>query len=77
ETPVFAKGQPWLLNFFDQIRFFPASNQELTEARGAFPPGGYPIRIEDTEFSYAAYARELQANSASLGRFKATQQAAF
>lgn len=77
ETPVFAKGKPWLLNFFDQIRFFPVSNQELTEARAAFPHGGYPIRIEETEFSYAAYEKELQANSASIGRFKATQQAAF
>ncbi|MBY3184403.1 urea carboxylase [Rhizobium laguerreae] len=77
ETPAFARGKPWLLNFFDQIRFFPVSNQELTEARAAFPHGGYPIRIEETEFSYAAYQRELQANAASIGRFKASQQAAF
>jgi urea carboxylase len=77
ETPAFARGKPWLLNFFDQIRFFPVSNQELTEARAAFPHGGYPIRIEETEFSYAAYEKELQINSASIGRFKATQQAAF
>ncbi|MGO7924743.1 hypothetical protein ACC755_37555, partial [Rhizobium ruizarguesonis] len=66
------KGKPWLLNFFDQIRFFPVSNQELTEARAAFPHGGYPIRIEETEFSYASYEKELQANAASIGRFKAT-----
>ena len=44
QTPAFAKGKPWLLNFFDQIRFFPVSHQELTEARAAFPHGGYPVQ---------------------------------
>jgi urea carboxylase len=77
QTPVFAKGKPWLLNFFDQIRFFPVSHQELTEARNAFPHGGYPVKIEETEFSYAAYEKELQANAVSIGTFKARQQAAF
>lgn len=77
QTPVFAQGKPWLLNFFDQIRFFPVSHQELTEARNAFPHGGYPVKIEETEFSYAAYEKELQANAVSIGTFKARQQAAF
>ncbi|AJD44322.1 urea carboxylase protein (plasmid) [Rhizobium gallicum bv. gallicum R602sp] len=76
-TPEFAKGKPWLLDFFDQIRFFPVSHGELTEARAAFPHGGYPVKIEETEFSYPAYEKELQANAVSINRFKATQQAAF
>ncbi|PDT20251.1 urea carboxylase [Rhizobium hidalgonense] len=77
QTTVFAKDKPWLLDFFDQIRFFPVSHQELAEARSAFPHGGYPVRIEETEFSYAAYELELQANAASIATFKARQQAAF
>ncbi len=77
QTPEFARGKPWLLNFFDQIRFFPVSHDALAEARAAFPHGGYPVRIEDTEFSYAAYEKELQTNAVSINRFKATQQAAF
>ncbi|TCU14672.1 urea carboxylase [Rhizobium sullae] len=77
QTPEFAKGKPWLLNFFDQIRFFPVSHEELTEARAIFPHGGYPVRIEETEFSYGAYEEELHSNAQSIGRFKATQQAAF
>lgn len=36
QTPVFDTGKPWLLNFFDQIRFFPVSHEELAEARAAF-----------------------------------------
>jgi urea carboxylase len=76
-TPAFAPGKPWLLNCFDQIRFFPVTHEELTEARAAFPHGQYPIRIEETQFSYADYARELAANSQSIDAFKASQQAAF
>jgi urea carboxylase len=77
QTPVFTKNKPWLLDFFDQIRFFPASHQELTEARAAFPHGGYPIKIEETEFSYAACEKELASNAASIAQFKTTQQTAF
>ncbi|TCR69555.1 urea carboxylase [Rhizobium sp. BK376] len=77
QTPVFAKGKPWLLDFFDQIRFFPVDHKELAEARSAFPHGGYPVRIEETKFSYAGYERELRLNETSIGTFKASQQAAF
>ncbi|MGV1964405.1 acetyl-CoA carboxylase biotin carboxyl carrier protein subunit [Agrobacterium vitis] len=47
------------------------------EARAAFPHGGYPIRIEDSAFSYASYAAELAENAESIGTFKRQQQAAF
>src|SRR5215469_7177685 len=30
-------AQPWLLRFFDQIRFFPVTHSELTEWRRDFP----------------------------------------
>jgi urea carboxylase len=76
-TPVFPPGKPWLLNFFDQIRFFPVSHDELTEARVAFPHGAYPVKIGETEFSYGAYAKELAANAAPITSFKTRQQAAF
>jgi len=76
-TPEFAPGKPWLLNFFDQIRFFPVDHQELTEARAAFPHGAYPIKIEETQFSYGDYARDLAANAESITAFKTGQQAAF
>jgi urea carboxylase len=76
-TPAFAANKPWLLNFFDQIRFFPVSHDELTEARAAFPHGEYPVRIEETTFSYADYASELAANAESIAAFKTRQQAAF
>jgi len=76
-TPVFEPGHPWLLRFFDQIRFFPVGAEELLEARAAFPHGGYPLRIEPGEFSYADYAKGLLRDRDSIAAFKRGQQAAF
>jgi urea carboxylase len=76
-TPEFEPGHPWLLRFFDQVRFFPVSADELAEARLAFPHGAYPLRIEPTEFSYADYERGLARDRDSIAAFKQRQQAAF
>jgi urea carboxylase len=77
QTSAFARGKPWLLDFFDQIRFFPVSHDELMDAREAFPHDAYQVRIEEGMFSYADYAKELSAHSETIGAFKASQQAAF
>jgi urea carboxylase len=76
-TPYFPKGSPWLLRFFDQIRFFPVSHEELMDARAAFPHGAYPLRIEEATFSYADYAGFLDRNAASISDFRSGQRAAF
>ena len=76
-TREFEFGAPWLLRFFDQIRFFPVSAEELLEARAAFPHGLYPLKIEETEFSYAAYKNFLAREAAGIAGFKRRQQAAF
>lgn len=74
-TPEFT--QPWLLRFFDQIRFFPVSADELAEIRRDFPLGRYRLRIEESTFDLARYNDFLTRESASIGAFKARQQAAF
>jgi urea carboxylase len=76
-TPYFVDGKPWLLRFFDQVRFFPVSHEELMDARERFPHGEYPIRIEETTFSYAEYAQSLADNAESIDAFRTQQQAAF
>jgi len=76
-TAVFTPGHPWLLRFFDKIRFFPVDADELREARAAFPHGQYDIRIEEGEFSHADYAKSLAEAQPSIAAFKGTQQAAF
>ena len=69
--------QPWLLRFFDQIRFFPVSHDELTEWRRDFPLGRRTIEIEDTEFRIADYRAFVAENAASIGAFEARRNAAF
>jgi urea carboxylase len=77
ETREFARGRPWLLRFFDQIRFFPVSAEELLEMREAFPHGRYELEIGEETFSLAEYQRFLAREAPSIAAFKATQQAAF
>ncbi len=69
--------QPWLLRFFDQIRFYPVSQDELQQIRADFPHGGYPLRTEPTTFSLGAYRRFLAEQADSIAAFKQQQQAAF
>jgi urea carboxylase len=76
-TELFEPGSPWLLRFFDQIRFFPVSAEELLDARAALPHGRYPIRIEEARFNYADYKRFLTDNAAGIAAFKTRQQASF
>ncbi|WP_291012958.1 urea carboxylase [Hydrogenophaga sp.] len=69
--------QPWLLRFFDRIRFVPVDQDDLLRIRAAFPHGGYSLQIEETTFSLRDYRRFLADNATSIGAFKAQQQAAF
>ena len=76
-SPSFAGGKPWLLRFFDQIRFFPVSHDELMQWRRDFPFGRRSIRVEEETFRLADYRRFLAANRADIDRFQNRRQAAF
>ncbi|WP_198414809.1 urea carboxylase [Piscinibacter terrae] len=76
-TREFEAGQPWLLRFFDRIRFYPVSAQELALLRRDFVAGKASLRIEDGRFRLSDYRRFLAENAADIGRFKRRQQAAF
>ncbi|MGY6548220.1 MAG: 5-oxoprolinase/urea amidolyase family protein [Roseinatronobacter sp.] len=68
---------PWLLRFFDRIRFYPVDAQQLREARAAFPHGAFPIRIEHGTFCWAEeQARQTDA-APEIARFQDQQQTAF
>jgi urea carboxylase len=74
---TFEPGTPWLLRFFDQIRFTPVSAEELLEIRDGFPHGKYPLRIEEQDFrlkDYHAFLRSIEPEAAA---FKRHQQASF
>jgi urea carboxylase len=70
-------GKPWLLRFFDQIRFHPVTEQELLEIREAFPLGRYTPKIEEARFSLREYNAFLRKDAVSIAAFKSGQQAAF
>jgi urea carboxylase len=76
-TPRFEAGTPWLLRFFDQIRFHPVSAEELLEQREAFLYGKVDIEIDEGTFKLRDYERFLRDNQMSIASFKQQQQAAF
>ncbi|MES2697252.1 MAG: carboxyltransferase domain-containing protein, partial [Verrucomicrobiota bacterium] len=76
-TQEFTASRPWLLRFFDQIRFYPVSNAELTRFREEFPQGKVQLKIEETTFRLRDYQQFLTANTDSITTFKSQQQAAF
>jgi urea carboxylase len=76
-TSEFTDGRPWLLRFFDQIRFYPVSNAELTQFREDFPQGKVKLKIEETIFRLRDYREFLAANSSAITAFKTHQQTAF
>ncbi|MEM5339309.1 urea carboxylase [Paraburkholderia azotifigens] len=70
-------GRPYLLRFFDQIRFYEVPADELLRIREAFPLGRYPLKIEETELSLADYQAFLERDAEEIAQFRARQQAAF
>jgi urea carboxylase len=77
QTADFKAGKPWLLRFFDQLRFYPVSESELLELRKDFIAGSFQLRVEETTFSLRQYNTFLQQNAAAINAFKTGQQVAF
>ncbi|SDJ03534.1 urea carboxylase [Pseudomonas flavescens] len=70
-------GQPWLLRFFDQIRFYPVSAEELLRIRRDFPLGRFDLRIEQSELALADYQRFLTEEADGIAAFRDRQRSAF
>jgi urea carboxylase len=77
QTDDFKDGKPWLLRFFDQIRFYPVSESELLTLRKDFISGHFKLRTEETVLNLKQYNTLLQQQAASIATFKTRQQAAF
>ncbi|EEZ87967.1 conserved hypothetical protein [Vibrio harveyi 1DA3] len=74
-TEAFTK--PWLLRFFDQIKFYEVSAEELLDIREKHPQGHYPVKIEQTEFSLSDYQAFLDEHADEIKASKTRQQKAF
>lgn len=77
QTADFKDGKPWLLRFFDQIRFYPVSEQELLKMREDFVAGRFQLKVEESTFSLKDYNRYLRDNDKEISVFRDTQRAAF
>ncbi|PTU76147.1 urea carboxylase [Pseudomonas mangrovi] len=70
-------GKPWLLRFFDQIRFYPVAADELLRIRRDFPLGRHELRIEHSELKLADYQAFLADQAEGIAAFRGQQRAAF
>ncbi|MEU9010101.1 5-oxoprolinase/urea amidolyase family protein [Streptomyces sp. NPDC048479] len=78
-TQVWSRWQerPWLLRFFDRIKWYAVEADELLELRADMAAGRFTPRIEEGTFSLADYQRFLAENVESIASFRARQSRAF
>lgn len=69
--------QPWLLRFFDQIKFYEVSHDELMTIRQDFPQGNYPLKVEHTQFSLHEYQQFIDSGKHAIDEFQQQRSAAF
>ena len=76
-TSEFEAGKPWLLRFFDQLRFYPVEAKELLEMRREFPLGRVGLKVEQQEFRLGDYQSFLSGAGAEIEAFRLQQRQAF
>ena len=76
-TADFERGKPWLLRFFDQVRFYPVSAEALLQHRADFLTGRFHVRVEEETFRLKDYQAFLAANAGEIEAFRGKQRAAF
>jgi urea carboxylase len=76
-TKTFVAGVPWSLRFFDQIRFYPVSTEELQELRRDILHGVFELKTEAVDFNLIRYQGFLDSIQPEIAAFKARQSQAF
>jgi urea carboxylase len=76
-TRTFVDGVPWALRFFDQIRFYPVTTEELQALRRDILHGAFDPRIEESEFNLARHEAFLDSIRPGIAAFKERQTQAF
>ena len=70
-------SRPYLLRFFDQIRFYEVSHDELCKIRRDFPVGQFSPIIVNGTFNISDYQNFLDDNRESTERFITKRKNAF
>jgi urea carboxylase len=76
-TRTFVDGVPWSLRFFDQIRFYPVTTEELQELRRDILHGAFDPQVEESEFNLARHEAFLDSIQPGIAAFKERQTQAF
>jgi len=76
-TKTFPPDTPWSLRFFDQIRFYPVSAEELLDYRSRILHGGFELDIEESSFNLRKYESFLASIEQESHVFRSTQREAF
>ena len=76
-TAHYEPGHPWLLRFFDRIRWHPVSADELGDLRADLRAGRADLRIEPGEFRLRDHRAGLADAAGSIDAFRQRQQDAF
>ncbi|MCC5649863.1 urea carboxylase [Nostoc sp. XA013] len=77
QTADFTDGKPWLLRFFDQIRFYPVDHEELMRHREDFIEGKFKLKVEKTTFKFGDYQQFLQEIAQEVTICQTRQRIAF
>ncbi len=77
QTREFREGKPWLLRFFDRIRFYPVSGEELRDFRARFLRGQASLDIREGSFRLSEYQSFLTDHAGPIADFRSRQRAAF
>lgn len=64
---------PWLLSPFDQIEFYPVSEEELDSLTEDFEHGNYELSTEESVFDHKKYLEWIQNNSESIEKHQQIQ----
>ena len=70
-------AEPWLLRFFDRVRFYPVTEAELDQFRADFRAGRAEVRVEDAFFDLAEHERSMRTAAPEIEAFKQRQQLAY
>ncbi|KAK6463273.1 urea amidolyase [Scheffersomyces coipomensis] len=65
--------KPWLLRPFDQVEFYPVSEEEVDEFSEEMNAGKFKVEISETVFDHGKYLEWIQEHSDSIEEFQKSQ----
>ncbi|CAK7914125.1 urea amidolyase [[Candida] anglica] len=65
--------KPWLLSPFDQVEFYPATEEEVDRFSDEMSAGQFEVDIVESVFDHTQYLEWVQENSESIAEFQKNQ----